>query len=324
MKKLFTFSILLILFGKCAIAQYSASFQVNGDANKYYPVIFQDLNFLSNKATEFEIGRSLVHTDGDWRGSFISKFRIHTFNWGHGSSFIDADIRQFSPFSGPFIGGWTDVTAANGDQAVIIWLKGGTTTYYWNAAVNISPVVYDGVQHGLPYQEFNGPARTYKTAVDPYVNSYGMNGGDAAYYTGSTNNYFAGKVGIGTPLPDDQLTVNGRIHSREVKVDVNIPVPDYVFHPDYKLPKLEEVRAYVNKNHHLIGVPSAKEIEKQGLGLGEMNLRLLKKIEELTLYVLRQDRSIEKGRLQNARQQAELSLLKKQVQTLSKQKASTN
>lgn len=123
-------------------------------------MVFQDLSWYNNKATEFEIGRSDVHTDALWRGSIVAKFRIHTTNYGHGSNFIDADIRQYS--TGAMIAGWADATIANGNQEVVIWFKGGANHYYFNSPVNITPIVYDGVQNTLPYQQTNGPARSYK------------------------------------------------------------------------------------------------------------------------------------------------------------------
>jgi len=95
-----------------------------------------------------------------------------------------------------------------------------------------------------------------------------------------------GNVGIGTSNPDYKLTVNGSIHAKEVRVDLNVPGPDYVFANDYKLPSLEEIKNYIDENKHLPEVPSAAAMEKNGVQLGEMNMLLLKKIEELTLYVI--------------------------------------
>jgi hypothetical protein len=103
----------------------------------------------------------------------------------------------------------------------------------------------------------------------------------------------SGNLGIGTMHPDKTLTVNGPIHCKEVQVDVNIPVPDYVFQKSYSLPDLKSVEKYVAENKHLEGIPSAKEMEENGLNLKEMNLLLLKKIEELTLYVIDQQKQID-------------------------------
>ncbi len=98
-------------------------------------------------------------------------------------------------------------------------------------------------------------------------------------------NALSGNVGIGTTTPDAKLTVDGDIRATKVQVvaDVN-SVPDYVFSEDYDLQSLEEVEAYVKENSHLPEVPSAEEIAEEGHDLGAMNLLLLKKVEELTLY----------------------------------------
>jgi len=90
------------------------------------------------------------------------------------------------------------------------------------------------------------------------------------------------------------LAVQGKVHAEEVKVDLNVPVPDYVFKNDYQLRSLADVKAYVQANSHLPEVPSAKEIEENGIDLGEMNMLLLKKIEELTLYQLQHEEQMSK------------------------------
>ncbi|WP_264536578.1 hypothetical protein [Flavobacterium sp. N1736] len=125
-----------------------------------------------------------------------------------------------------------------------------------------------------------------KTVEVPYQNRFKGN----VYLSGGSIWNAAGNVGIGTEHPDAKLAVNGTIHSKEVKVDSNIPVPDYVFAKDYKLRSLQEVENYVNQNSHLPEIPSAKEFEKNGIQLAEMNMALLKKVEELTLYAIEQER----------------------------------
>lgn len=105
-------------------------------------------------------------------------------------------------------------------------------------------------------------------------------------------NRWGGNVGVGTNITDAKLTVKGTIHTNEVKVDLSVPGPDYVFEKDYHLMSLEETKAYIDANKHLPEVPSAKEMEKNGVQLGEMNMLLLKKVEELTLYVIEQNNLI--------------------------------
>ncbi|BFP39319.1 hypothetical protein FGF1_01640 [Flavobacteriaceae bacterium GF1] len=95
---------------------------------------------------------------------------------------------------------------------------------------------------------------------------------------------FAGNVGIGTLNPRAKLSVEGQIRATEVKVLADISVPDYVFEPNYELRTLKETKEYITKNKHLPEIPPAREIKKNGIDLGDMNMRLLKKIEELTLY----------------------------------------
>ncbi len=107
-----------------------------------------------------------------------------------------------------------------------------------------------------------------------------------------------GNVGIGTTTPTNKLEVNGKIRSKEVIVEAT-GWPDYVFADDYDLPTLAEIETYINTNKHLPGVPSAKQVEENGVSLGEMNALLLKKIEELTLYIIEQEKRIKKLEPQN-------------------------
>jgi uncharacterized protein (DUF1499 family) len=69
--------------------------------------------------------------------------------------------------------------------------------------------------------------------------------------------------------------------------------PDYVFHDQYNLPSLNQVESFIKLNRHLPEIPSEAEIQKNGQNLGEMNSKLLKKVEELTLYLISQQKEIE-------------------------------
>jgi hypothetical protein len=102
-----------------------------------------------------------------------------------------------------------------------------------------------------------------------------------------------GNVGIGTTNPQNKLDVNGTVHAKEFKASLD-GWSDYVFEKEYKLLSLNEVENYIKMNNRLPEVPSTEEVIKDGVNLGEMNALLLKKVEELTLYVIELNKKIEK------------------------------
>lgn len=97
-----------------------------------------------------------------------------------------------------------------------------------------------------------------------------------------------GNVGIGTAPGIERLKVNGKVVAEDFNTQVVNP-PDYVFQSEYELRDLDDVKTYINEYSHLPEVPSAIEMETNGVDLGKMNMLLLKKIEELTLYLLDQE-----------------------------------
>ena len=100
-----------------------------------------------------------------------------------------------------------------------------------------------------------------------------------------------GNVGIGTALPTEKLSVNGNIRAKEIKVET-ANWPDYVFKGNYELTSLAELEKYIKAHNRLPEMPSAKEAESNGISLGEMNKLLLKKIEELSLHLIKKDKEI--------------------------------
>lgn len=92
---------------------------------------------------------------------------------------------------------------------------------------------------------------------------------------------------------------NGNIWAKEIKVALTNPWPDYVFNETYELPALNDVEDYINKYKHLQNVPTAEEIKRNGLELGEMVKIQQEKIEELTLYLIQQNKEIEKLEKEN-------------------------
>lgn len=95
-----------------------------------------------------------------------------------------------------------------------------------------------------------------------------------------------GNVGIGTMEPGNyKLAVEGTIGARKVKVTTT-DWADFVFYDDYALPSLADVSRFIRANRHLPGIPAKADVQKEGVDLGEMNVKLLQKIEELTLYLI--------------------------------------
>ncbi|WP_421876555.1 hypothetical protein [Marinoscillum sp.] len=115
---------------------------------------------------------------------------------------------------------------------------------------------------------------------------------------GTGDSYIKGRLSVnGTDVPSGyDFAVDGKAIMEEVKVEVSGSWPDYVFTPDYKLRSLGETETYIQENQHLPNVPSAKEVAEEGISLGEMNAKLLEKVEELTLHLIKVNKENEKLR----------------------------
>lgn len=142
-----------------------------------------------------------------------------------------------------------------------------------------------------------------------YVFNRGTNGG-----TGNTvkRQLFRIETNGNIVVPQGNAIIDGRVNSEEVKVEV-LDIPDYVFANDYELRSLEDTKAFITQNKHLPEIPSEKEIRANGgIELGDMNMRLLKKIEELTLYQIQLMERLEELESKNA----EIDQLKKEIREL--------
>lgn len=128
-----------------------------------------------------------------------------------------------------------------------------------------------------------------------FVRSF--DGHDKIFLNADGQSFFTDRVGIGVNLvfgnnPNNYLlAVNGLIGSKEVMIEnTSSTWPDYVFDEEYSLMSLTEVKEFINKNKHLPNIPSAAEIMEQGgHKVGEINQKLLEKVEELTLYLIDQN-----------------------------------
>ena len=194
---------------------------------------------------------------------------------------------------------------SNGSSASVFFIDvvshSGNITY---ASLDIKPSMF---KESGKWQLFTLPVQLPEGIADYEVRGVGFQTGVADIYldyiniipggiTGTTSSDFTinskGDVGIGTTTPSETLSVKGKIRAKEIKVELS-GWPDYVFAKEHKLPQLKDIESFIKKNQHLPEVPSAQEVKDNGLSLGEMHARLLKKIEELTLYLIEQNKKIE-------------------------------
>lgn len=160
-----------------------------------------------------------------------------------------------------------------------------------------SETTVDLVDYGTAASGFSNSAGIFVGGKDALLmSSHGYN---MRFVTNESGSFIErmrilpnGNVGIGATNPSSKLEVNGTIKTKEVNVTAT-GWADYVFGPEYKLMPLSEVEAFIQKNGHLPNMPSEKEVlEGQGVNLLEMNIKLLEKIEELTLYMISQEKVI--------------------------------
>jgi hypothetical protein len=207
---------------------------------------------------------------------------------------------------------------ANGDliSSNPTWIElatRGTNTFTGNQIVNGNlgigdpaprvPLSVNGISQFFPRMINDGDSRSFEIGYKSNEPVFIDNNYPIFLKTGGGNQPLildAARVGIGTANPDAKLAVNGTIHSKEVKVDLEgWSWPDYVFKKEYKLPTLVEVEKHINEKGHLENIPNVDEVQKNGINLGEMNAKLLQKIEELTLYTIQQSKEIQSLKEEN-------------------------
>jgi hypothetical protein len=166
--------------------------------------------------------------------------------------------------------------------------------------ININGTITSGFR-GLAYQN-NGTSFAYQRvdcSSGEYRQEIGLSpewGGFYTFYTDGIERMRINKggfVGIGTTTPTYKLDVCGTIHAKEIKIDL-LGGCDFVFKKDYKLMSLNELEKFVTTKQHLPEIASEKEMIEDGLNMKEFQMKLLQKVEELTLYVIEQNKQIKR------------------------------
>lgn len=150
------------------------------------------------------------------------------------------------------------------------------------------------INHGLGWY---GPGKPFAGTTPDGPVVYGWSGGVLGTTNGGQQTVLSwnsnGEVAIATTKTNGyKLSVGGKMRAEEIEVSLASTWPDYVFKEDYELKPLTEVEKYIKENAHLPNVPSDKEVSEKGINLGEMDAILLRKIEELTLYVIELEKKI--------------------------------
>jgi len=129
-----------------------------------------------------------------------------------------------------------------------------------------------------------------------------------------------GNVGIGTTNPQFKLAVNGNIGAQDIIV-TNTGWSDYVFRPGYRLRPLSEVNQFIEENGHLPDIPTEAEVKEKGVSLGDMQAKLLAKVEEITLHLIQADERNNRSDEQNRELREHMNQQQKENQELRKRLA---
>ncbi|MDQ3051683.1 MAG: hypothetical protein M3Q95_12410 [Bacteroidota bacterium] len=208
------------------------------------------------------------------------------------STIYGLDVTATNLSTGMSVGTLTTANGTGVNRAFEASASNGTTNY----GVYSIAEAGSGNAYGVYGRATGGTSSN--TVYGIYGSSSGASNHWAGYFAGTT---YASTLRVGTTDAASGyiLSVGGKMICEEVKVALETNWPDYVFADDYKLMPLEELKSHIDKNKHLPGLPSAEAVAAEGgYNVGELQVKLLEKVEELTLYIIRL--SEENGELKKA------------------------
>lgn len=235
--------------------------------------------FLKTDGSKIQAEKSNLQTTGSTASTL--SINPHGGNVGIG---IDGDIPYKLSIYQPVIesNSNTSVLQLRGQNPVVNFAdQFNTSRGYIKGVTNNSQTQYPGVGIAIGASDLQDGFGNFG---DIYLLGRGYQ--PAITIKGTTNN-----VGIGTNSPTEKLSVNGHIRAKEIVVETGWA--DYVFEKAYKLIPLPEVETFIQQNNHLPNIPSAAEIQSNGLKVGEVQTKMMEKIEELTLYIIEMQKEIE-------------------------------
>ena len=207
-------------------------------------------------------------------------------------------------------------------EPVGISCDGDVETPRWHSSVNKlfspCPNVNVAIGHNAPQYKLDVQGTTYALTFkagnklaesDALISAFADNHGQDLFAVGK-------KIGTDEQEITFKIANDGTVYSREIRLRIPSSFPDYVFSKKYDLMSLIELKNYITKYHRLPNLPSAQEVSQNGLAIGEIQYKLVEKIEELTLYTIDLDEKNRKLEAENKEIMSELNALKTEVQEI--------
>ena len=262
------------------------------------------------------VGNSSTANVGIGISSPESKLDIGTDNTQ--KTFINYQNKSSVTFI-PNIGSWFHISTTNGANNELAISHGGNVDQ--NRLLTIKNDGYIGIGTSTPTERLHidGNVRIGTDTNNSWIfhapNDSRKSLFIAPYLSNGTANFDKQII-----FSDGNIAVYGKVEAKEVKVTQS-PTADFVFEENYGLAKLEDVEKHIKEKKHLPEIASAKEMEKEGVNIGEFQIKLLQKIEELTLYSIEQNKQIKelKKENENLKQESlQIKTLLKRVEKLEK------